>query len=400
MKNLTLAVTFAIAVLAPLTAHADAPGRHPAYLHAIEDLRHARALLERPASLQVKWDERIAVREIDAALHEIKAAAIDDGKPLTDHPPIDVNLAWGGRLHKALDLVNKAHQDASGEEDNGEVRGLKHRALQHIDAAAGMIRDGIIDAEQAPPPPERHPAYLHAIDDLRFARALLERPAKASVQWDEQIAVREIDGALHEIKEAAIDDGKPLGEHPPIDTNLDWGGRLQKADQLLLAARNDVDQKEDNDFARGLKHRALGRIDAAHNAVQQGILAAQQPAHPAYLHALQDLRLARALLRRGSRDSEVRWDESLAIHEIEAGIREIKEAAIDDGKDIEEHPPVDTSVEFGGRLTKSLELVDGAIRDINQREDDNFSHGLRNRALNHLNKARAAINEGRANLRR
>jgi hypothetical protein len=402
MKNLCLAVTLAVAAFAPAAALADAPGRHPAYIHAIEDLRHARALLERPAGLQVKWDEQVAVREIDAALHEIKAAAIDDGKPLTEHPAIDVHLGWGGRLHRAAELVAKAHQDASGEEDNGEIRGLRKRALLHIDKASEYIAAGIQDSEAAPPPPPppppaAHPAYVHALENLRYARALLERPARATVKFDEAQAIRLIDGAIKEVKEAAVEDGKSLAEHPPIDVSLDYGGRLQKADELLMAARQDIDQREDNDFSKGLKHRALNRIDTAHNFVQQGIAAAHPPdAHPAYLHAMQDLRVARALLARPQhhKGAEVKWDEQTAIREIEKGMKEIKEAAIDDGKNLDDHPPVDMDVEWGGRMQKSLELVDGAIRDITQREDNGFSNGLRDRAIRHLSAARDFIKAG------
>src|SRR5262252_9476269 len=39
--------------------------KHPAYLHALTDLRHARAFLAKPAGAQVKWDENRAIRELD-----------------------------------------------------------------------------------------------------------------------------------------------------------------------------------------------------------------------------------------------------------------------------------------------------------------------------------------------
>src|SRR5512140_867828 len=61
-----------------------------------------------------------------------------------------------------------------------------------------------------PPPPAKHPAYLHALTDLRTARAFLERPANIVVKWDEKRAIKEIDDAIHQIKEAAIDDGKDI----------------------------------------------------------------------------------------------------------------------------------------------------------------------------------------------
>ena len=84
---------------APPPPVAVAPAKHPAYLHALTDLRHARAFLARPAGIVVKWDENRAIRELDAAIKEIKEASIDDGKNLDDHPPVDAGLVWGDRLH-------------------------------------------------------------------------------------------------------------------------------------------------------------------------------------------------------------------------------------------------------------------------------------------------------------
>jgi hypothetical protein len=122
------------AALLPAAAHA---GEHPAYLHALSDLRHARALIESRGADNGKMfrDEELAVGEIDAAIREIKAAAIDDGKNLEDHPPIDVALDRKGKLHKALELLRKTHGDLSREEDNKEVRGLRDRALKHVGEA-------------------------------------------------------------------------------------------------------------------------------------------------------------------------------------------------------------------------------------------------------------------------
>src|SRR5206468_4339518 len=129
------------------------PSKHPAYLRAISDLRSARGFLERPAPAQIKWDEKRAIGEIDAALKEIKEASIDDGKNLNDHPPVDAGMLWGDRLHKSLELVEAARRDVNEEEDNAFARGLKNRALGHIDLAARDINEGIQDAQHAPPPP-------------------------------------------------------------------------------------------------------------------------------------------------------------------------------------------------------------------------------------------------------
>ena len=90
-------------------SYADTPGKHPSYLHALSDLRHARAYLDKlAADDQIDNDSMRAIREIDAAIGEIKRAAIDDGKDLSDHPKIDTNLRRTDRFHKAIELLNKA----------------------------------------------------------------------------------------------------------------------------------------------------------------------------------------------------------------------------------------------------------------------------------------------------
>jgi hypothetical protein len=117
------------------------PGAHPAYLHALTDLRTARWFLYRqPGDARVYADEDAAIREIDAAIGELKRAAIDDGKPLEDHPQVDVH-EHGSRLLRAIETLKKAHADVDREEDNPAARGLKHRVLEHIDIAKHRAED-------------------------------------------------------------------------------------------------------------------------------------------------------------------------------------------------------------------------------------------------------------------
>jgi len=148
MRLARLAYPLAVIItLLPSLARADMPGKHPAYLHALSDLRHARAHLERRGGNgAMRWDEHTAIAEIDAAIQEIKEAAIDDGKGLEDHPPVDVRLDWSGRLHRAVELLERAHADVRGEEDNDFARGLRRRALHHIDEAIRFTREGIASA--------------------------------------------------------------------------------------------------------------------------------------------------------------------------------------------------------------------------------------------------------------
>ncbi|HEY6033077.1 MAG TPA: hypothetical protein VIV58_02425, partial [Kofleriaceae bacterium] len=139
----------------------------------------------------------------------------------------------------------------------------------------------------AAPAPQAHPAYLHALTDLRHARALLERPAKADVKWDENMAIREIDAAINEIKQAAIDDGKPLTDHPPIDAHVGYRDRLRMSEELLHKAAADIDQREDNGWAKGLRGRANGHIRNAENAVHEAMAdrAAGAPPAPVVVEA-------------------------------------------------------------------------------------------------------------------
>jgi hypothetical protein len=126
-------------------------------------------------------------------------------------------------------------------------------------------------AAAKPAPPRDHPAYLHALTDLREARAHLERPDHGELREQEKKAVHEINDAIAEIKKAAIDDGKDINEHAPIDARMDWPGRLHRAVELLNKAHNDVAQEEDNSFAQGLQQRALEHIDKAHRHVEEAI---------------------------------------------------------------------------------------------------------------------------------
>jgi len=149
MKSLTkLAIAVLGAVLFTpvynVVSAAPAGREHPAYLHALTDLRDARAHLERPGGDgERREQERKAIEEIDAAIAEIKRAAIDDGKNINDHVPVDAHLDWPGRLHRAVELLDRAHSDVAREEDNRFAAGLQARALEHIDRAHHHAEDAI-----------------------------------------------------------------------------------------------------------------------------------------------------------------------------------------------------------------------------------------------------------------
>ncbi len=125
------------------SGNAFAQGKHPAYLHALTDLRAARAHLQVNDGGELRHEEKEAIHAIDDAIAEIKRASIDDGKDLNDHPPVDAGLDHTGRLHRAKELLEKAHQDIAREEDNSFAQGLQQRAFGHIDKAIHETNDAI-----------------------------------------------------------------------------------------------------------------------------------------------------------------------------------------------------------------------------------------------------------------
>ena len=133
----------AAAIVLAMSFPLYAQGRHPAYIHALSDLRTARALLQRPDGGALHQQEKDACHELDKAIDEIKKAAADVGKDQDAHPPIDTSLDWRGRLHKALELIDKAHQDVSREEDDPQAQPAQQRALDHIDKARMHVKEAI-----------------------------------------------------------------------------------------------------------------------------------------------------------------------------------------------------------------------------------------------------------------
>jgi hypothetical protein len=124
------------------------PPKHPAYVHALSDLREARWMLEhRPGDAAVSAHESEAIGEIDRAIQELTSAAINDGKNVHSLPPAALPADNRGRLHKAADLLRTARSDTYREEDNPSARGLRDRALGHIDAASHATERAIHDVE-------------------------------------------------------------------------------------------------------------------------------------------------------------------------------------------------------------------------------------------------------------
>ena len=98
VAKLAASVLFLALLIALAPSNAAAQGKHPAYLHALTDLRHARAHLEHGDGGQLGHEEHEAIKEIDAAIAEIKKASIDDGKDIHEHTPADEPADWKAPL--------------------------------------------------------------------------------------------------------------------------------------------------------------------------------------------------------------------------------------------------------------------------------------------------------------
>jgi hypothetical protein len=144
MKMVAMVAVAAMMSFGATKSQAQVPGPHPAYLHALSDLRAARAYLGEGWQWEpVRREDDHAIREIDAAIARIKQAAIDDGKPLSDHPRIDAHLTPQNRFAKANELLYAAHQDLDHAEDVPQSRGLRNDALRHIDEAHHIVDEAV-----------------------------------------------------------------------------------------------------------------------------------------------------------------------------------------------------------------------------------------------------------------
>jgi hypothetical protein len=113
---------------------------------------------------------------------------------------------------------------------------------------------------------QQHPGYVHAMSNLRTAYWLIQHRESQdpAANGEERRALKDVRYAYQELKDAAILDDKNIDDQPPADTPFyDHRGRLHKALDLLRDAHDQVDREEDDPAARGLKHRALKRIDDA-----------------------------------------------------------------------------------------------------------------------------------------
>ncbi|MDE1712457.1 hypothetical protein PWG14_06995 (plasmid) [Chromobacterium amazonense] len=114
--------------------------------------------------------------------------------------------------------------------------------------------------------------------------------------------------------------------------------------------------------------------------------------HPYYLHAMSDLRQARDLLARPDYP-QVMDDERHAVDEINKALRKMRDAAIDDGKDIYDRMPPDARWRPEDRFHQAKELLAKARQDATHREDDPYLRSLQRDIVHHIDQAQRAIDQ-------
>jgi hypothetical protein len=119
--------------------------------------------------------------------------------------------------------------------------------------------------------PGAHPFYRHALADLRRAHHDINVKGLIgdTAHPHDKLCLKHIEDAIADIKQAGIDDGKPMQEPIPGDP-VDHVGRLHRALKDLQHALRDATKDESNNSTEGgansalhLQHRASDDIKLA-----------------------------------------------------------------------------------------------------------------------------------------
>jgi hypothetical protein len=137
----------AMALALSLPGTALAGQKHPGYSRTMDDLRLARALLQRTNEAQTlngQQDEvSLAIGNIEGAISEIDKESAGNGMKRDDSPRFDARMPWAERLSRSFRLLDKAKEDCAKERDNPGDIGLRAQVLDHIDQAQNRIRIAI-----------------------------------------------------------------------------------------------------------------------------------------------------------------------------------------------------------------------------------------------------------------
>lgn len=120
-----------------------------------------------------------------------------------------------------------------------------------------------------------HPGYVRAVDDLRLAQALLQRPAGAQPAngWQDEVSltIGHIDSAVKEIEESTGASHAKPHDIPRINPHMTWAERLDQSLRLIERAEWDFAKEKDDTANAGLKARLFDLLDQAHTRLSVAI---------------------------------------------------------------------------------------------------------------------------------
>jgi len=145
MKLQVLTATLTAAALFGLGARVAVAAEHPAYLHALTDLKKAEmAIASRHGDQAMSKHEHLAMQHVQAAESIIYQVAPEERKPVDAVVAADTDPGIrSGKLHDALAFLQKAHDDMHETESDTALLGERKRALQEVDAAMNEVNVAI-----------------------------------------------------------------------------------------------------------------------------------------------------------------------------------------------------------------------------------------------------------------
>ena len=121
---------------------------------------------------------------------------------------------------------------------------------------------------------QKHQGYVHTLEDLRMARALLQRAGDQNQngpQDEVTLAIGNIDGAIDQINKEANIKGGRSPKLPAIDKHMQWSERLATSMRMLDKAMLDCSKEKDDSGSTGLRQDVLSRLDQAHDRIRVAI---------------------------------------------------------------------------------------------------------------------------------
>lgn len=129
----------AVCLLLVLPGRSFAGQGHTGYSRAMDDLRLAHALLQRPNGMQAATsspDEvSIALGHLDSAMKELDQAVGSEPSKVREVSKIDAHMPWAERLDQSLRLLDRAEMECAREKDDSGNAKLKARIFDLLDQA-------------------------------------------------------------------------------------------------------------------------------------------------------------------------------------------------------------------------------------------------------------------------